>query len=369
LLFVAGLVPPRFLRQLWRRPEQERLREAVVGLMRGQTRDEIVREFVPFVGPVVGASAAELVDPDGRTMARWGAMPEGDVRAGLRRLGLPLASVELAVWSGPQTPFFGRDELELLRSTGTVLELALERADLLERERATIERLEELDDLKNTFLSAVSHELRTPLAVILGSALTLEARRKEMKEGDVAALLSSLAVASRKLDRLLADLLDLDRLTRGAVAVQRQRTDLGELVRRVVAELGMDGRRVAFEGNGVVADVDPAKTERIVENLVANAVRHTPKDVPVWVRTRAESGAAVVEVEDAGPGVPPELREAIFEPFRRGSAQYTPGTGIGLTLVRRFADLHGGSAWVEEREGGGARFCVRLPYEAATSTR
>jgi signal transduction histidine kinase len=113
--------------------------------------------------------------------------------------------------------------------------------------------------------------------------------------------------------------------------------------------------------------VDASKLERIVENLVANALRHTPAGAKVWVRTRPHDGGGLVVVEDDGPGVLEELREAVFEPFRQGPSpsSHSPGVGIGLALVASFAELHHGRAWVEERPGGGASFHVFLPGPAA----
>jgi signal transduction histidine kinase len=107
------------------------------------------------------------------------------------------------------------------------------------------------------------------------------------------------------------------------------------------------------------------KVERIVENLVMNAVRHT-EDVGIWVRVFEQDGGAVIAVEDDGPGVPSDLQHEIFEPFRQGptASPHSPGTGIGLSLVAMFADLHGGRAWVEDRQGGGASFRVFLPGES-----
>jgi signal transduction histidine kinase len=110
--------------------------------------------------------------------------------------------------------------------------------------------------------------------------------------------------------------------------------------------------------------VDAAKVERIVENLLSNAIRHTPASAQVWVRAHEQDGGILLIVEDAGPGISEDLREAVFEPFRQapGSASmHSPGVGVGLTLVRRFAELHGGRAWVEPRDGGGASFRVFLP--------
>ncbi|MGZ6546055.1 MAG: PAS domain-containing protein, partial [Actinomycetota bacterium] len=238
-----------------------------------------------------------------------------------------------------------------------------------QREREAAERLRALDDMKNTFLAAVSHELRSPLTAILGLALTLE--RSEMAEADRNDLLERLASNARKLDRLLKDLLDIDRLNRGIVDPQYRVTDVGALARRTIESLdALADRSIMVFAEPVVIAVDPAKVERIIENLLMNAARHTKADRTIWLRVRPDGDGILIAVEDDGPGVPEELREAIFEPFRQGptSSPHSPGTGIGLSLVGRFAALHGGRAWVEEREGGGASFCVFLPAGKAPAS-
>jgi PAS domain S-box-containing protein len=230
------------------------------------------------------------------------------------------------------------------------------------REREAAERLRALDEMKNTFLAAVSHELRSPLTSILGLSLTLE--QTHLSEEDQADLLGRLAANARKLDRLLKDLLDIDRLNRGIVTPNYRPTDIGALVRRAVESLDVLGERpILVEAEPVTIEADPAKVERIVENLLANAARHTGPDRAIWVRVWAEPHGAIVAVEDDGPGVPRELQQVIFEPFRQGptASPHAPGTGIGLSLVAMFAELHGGRAWVQDRDGGGASFRVFLP--------
>ena len=233
------------------------------------------------------------------------------------------------------------------------------------REREAAERLRALDEMKNRFLAAVSHELRSPLTSILGVSITLE--QQNLPVDDRRDLTRRLAMNARKLDRLLKDLLDIDRLSRGIMTPAVRPTDIGELVRRTVENLDALGERsILVETESFVADVDPAKVERIVENLIMNAIRHTEPDVRVWVRAWPEEQGAVIAVEDDGPGVPPELQRAIFEPFRQGptASPHSPGAGIGLSLVAMFAELHGGRAWVQDRQGGGASFRAFLPRTA-----
>jgi PAS domain S-box-containing protein len=270
-----------------------------------------------------------------------------------------------------------RDESALTRDEGgdivhvqgvvhDVTERKLAEQTLVEserRERQAADRLRALDEMKNTFLAAVSHELRSPLTSILGLALTLE-RQDKIADDDREDLLARLAANARKLDRLLKDLLDIDRLSRGIVTPQYRLTDVGALVRRTVEALdAVRGRQIYVQTESVLIPVDPAKVERIIENLIANAARHTSSEARIWVRVGPKDGGALVVVEDDGPGIPDDIRSAIFEPFRQGPnvSKANPGTGIGLSLVARFAELHGGRAWAEDREGGGASFGVYLP--------
>jgi PAS domain S-box-containing protein len=234
----------------------------------------------------------------------------------------------------------------------------------LERERAAAEHLRTLDELKSGFLQAVSHDLRTPLASVLGISLTLQRGRGRLSPGDADDLLGRLAANARRLDRILTGLLDLDKLDRGIVELRREPVDLAGLVAAVVSEAAdeLDTHPVSLELLPIQVLADAAKVERVVENLLANAARHTDPGTPIWVRVSPLDRGALLCVDDAGPGIPPEQRESIFRPFQRGvGATYAAGSGVGLALVAQIASLHDGQAWVEDRAGGGASFRVLLP--------
>jgi PAS domain S-box-containing protein len=238
-------------------------------------------------------------------------------------------------------------------------------AAALEREQATAEHLRAVNEMKTTFLQAVSHDLRTPLTTILGIALTLErGGAGSLPAEEVADLLQRLSANARKLDRLLGDLLDLDRLARGALSPHWQLVDVGALVRRVVEDAGVNQEHaVVVDAPAVRIAVDAPKVERIVENLVVNAAKHTQAGTTIWVGVQPQDDGVLLVVEDEGPGVPAALREQVFQPFHKGRniADHAPGSGIGLAVVAQFASLHGGRAWVQDRPGGGASFRVFLP--------
>src|SRR6266545_2980530 len=235
-------------------------------------------------------------------------------------------------------------------------------AQALSRGKAAAEGLQAADAMKDTFLRAVSHDLRNPLAAILGVALTLERTKFYLPRDKAMELLDMLVEKARKLDRLLNDLLDLNRLEQGVLEPDRSPTDVRGLLLRVVREVdNLEGWHVQVEASTVMAAIDASKVERIVENLLVNATRHTPPGTPVWVGGVVRGRDLELVVADAGPGVPPELAGSVFEPFNQGGGDDSRGVGIGLSLVSRFAQLHGGQAWVSERTGGGAAFHVLLP--------
>jgi signal transduction histidine kinase len=238
-----------------------------------------------------------------------------------------------------------------------------------EREARELSGLREMNEVKDTLLHAVSHDLKGPLAGILGAMQTL--RRSEelqLTKEEIDSLHQMIEQSGRKMNRLVDDMLDLERLDRGQVAPEREPTDVGELARRIAREApGIENHPVQVDAESILVHVDPGKVERIIENLLINAGRHTPPGTPIHIEVRGQrkGRGIVLTIEDEGPGIPPELKDVLFDPFRQGPNAAGRGVGIGLSLVKRFAELHDGTAIVEDREGGGARFVITLPGRVA----
>lgn len=236
----------------------------------------------------------------------------------------------------------------------------LEEAYIRELEQSR--QLRQVDTLKSAFLRALSHDLRNPLAVVVGMAELVLERDARMAPRDRQAL--ELIVASgQRLGRVMSDLLDADRLSRGSLEAMREETDVALVVRRAARNLQLELAEHPITLDApphLVVVVDPTQTERLVENLLANAARHTAPDTPILLSLREMDGGVLISVQDEGPGVPDARKETIFELFATLDGA-RPGTGIGLHLVRQFAQLHAGRAWVEDGPSGGSCFRVFLP--------
>ena len=235
------------------------------------------------------------------------------------------------------------------------------------REAAAIERrtngqLRLLDEARNAFVRAVSHDLQAPLAAISGlTGLLLD--KPHIRATDRQAMLRQVSTAAALLLDQLRGLLDLERLGRGEVRLQRRRFDAAALVARATAPVHLGGRCLVVEVEPTQITVDPVVLESVARNLLVNAVDHTPESTTIWVRLSREPDGLLLVVEDDGPGVDAASRPHVFELFRRGDHTLVGGSGlgVGLALVREFAMLHGGYARLEERPGGGASFQVLLP--------
>jgi hypothetical protein len=314
---------------------------------------------------------SEILHPDDRerVLAEWSRSDEtGEPYAGEYRL---VAADGRTVWIRDEAVLLRDEDGSPIHWQGVMVDITdakrahedISRA--LDLERAATEEMRRADEIKTTFLTAVSHDIRTPLSAILGNALTLEGGdRLGITEEERKQLIQSLASKARRLNAIVTDLLDTERLTRGVIEPKLQEIAVGRLISLLVWDSdAMAGRQVHVDTRSVTAWIDPQMVSRIVENLLMNAGRHTPSEAQVWVRVLPDGDHVVIAVEDDGPGVPEEHRDAVFRPFEHGpmTSVHNPGVGIGLSLVARFAELHGGRAWVEEREGGGASFRVRIP--------
>jgi PAS domain S-box-containing protein len=248
----------------------------------------------------------------------------------------------------------------IVDDTGTPVRMVGTSQDITERKR--------VDELRDSILSAVSHELRTPLTSIIGFAVTLKEKGASLAEQTRGEMVDHLANQAHKLERLLSDLLDLDRLRRGFVQPSFRVSDVGELVAQVASDYADSNRAIEVEADRAFAEIDPPKIERVIDNLLANAVKHTPPGTAIRVVVRAQDGGVLVEVNDRGSGIAEAERKSIFEIFTRGSTgapDLSGGTGIGLSLVAQFTAMHGGRAWVEDNPGGGSSFRVFLPARRA----
>jgi PAS domain S-box-containing protein len=242
----------------------------------------------------------------------------------------------------------------------------------VDREHAQADRLLRLDSLKNAMLSTLSHDLRAPLTAILAAANALRRPELDLAHEEARELLEQMAARARRMERLLGDLVDLDRLGRGILEPNRFPVDVGTLAAEAIERAEVpEGRHIQLDVEPVTIAVDAAKVGRILENLVANAARHTPSEAAIWVRVRKVPGGAMILVDDEGPGVPDRRKAALFNAVHRTRAddrRSHDAAGVGLALVARFAELHGGRAWVEDREGGGSSFRVLLPEAPDTAS-
>lgn len=236
------------------------------------------------------------------------------------------------------------------------------RAELEGRQDA-LDAMHQVTELRDAFIRSLSHELRTPLTGILGFTRMLHGHDGDLEPVVRADVLDRLVRSAERLQQLIDDLLDLDQVTASETHALRRPIDVASSIKTVLDAV-QGPNVVEADLTPGIALVDPRKLERIVTHLLHNAGRHTPPGTPVRIRSHFEADTLVIVVEDEGPGVPDELKGAVLAPFIQGSgarAQPSPGVGIGLAVADRFARLHGGEVVVSDREGGGARFVVRLP--------
>jgi two-component system sensor histidine kinase KdpD len=260
-----------------------------------------------------------------------------------------------------------------------VASLANLMAAFLERQRlqaavTSAEAEREADVLKASLLSSVSHELKTPLAALTATVSNLLATDTQWDEARTRAELEAIVADVARLNNGVTSLLDLSRLEGGAWEPHRDTYDLDELVDTALDTIPAGSRqrvRLAIPDDLRTISVDFEQWVRVLRNIIENALVYSPADTEVTVAAADLGDHVEIWIEDAGPGVPPEERERIFEKFYRGrrmTGMAPSGTGLGLAIAREIVAAHGGTIGVTPAAAGGARFELSLPVAGDVAT-
>ncbi|MFG1795512.1 ATP-binding protein [Nocardia sp. NPDC049149] len=299
--------------------------------------------------------AAVGIDPPQRGADAETAIEAGDASSWLLLAGRPLDAGDRPVLNAVANQAAG-----------------LVRQSRLAEEASAAAALLEADRLRRALLSAVSHDLRTPLAGAKAAVSSLRSDEIEFSVEDTAELLETIEESVDQLTALVGNLLDSSRLAVGVVKPQLRRVYMDEVVHRALVSVGMGARglrraamdRVKVEVGDVSVRADSGLLERVVANLIDNALRHATRDTPVRVTAEREGDRVSIAVVDIGPGVPPGSEEQLFEPFQRlGDRDNTTGVGLGLSVVRGFVEAMGGTVHAEPTPGGGLTMIVDLPAD------
>jgi signal transduction histidine kinase len=243
--------------------------------------------------------------------------------------------------------------------------LAVQVADLREREARRRREAEIAREQLQTFMGMVAHDLRNPLTVALGYTQLYQRRLTERDQRGSDPILEKLESALLRVDRLARDLLDATRIGAGRFSVAPVPTDLAQLVTRAVldAQASCPTHQIVLDGpEGLRGDWDPDRLRQVVANLLTNAVKYSPIGSDIRVSLRESNGEIQLSVADHGSGIAPERLDQLFQPFERlGRNGAADGTGLGLYISRSIVEAHGGRIWVESVPGGGSAFCITLP--------
>lgn len=290
-----------------------------------------------------------------------------------------IATAATSTYRGPFATLTTNESLVVLQAfliliATTALPMAaltVQSRALLQRERAARADADAASRAKDEFVAILGHELRNPLAAISTAAAVLDSTAVAPEHR--ASLVASIRRQSQHLARLIDDLLDIGRMTANKLILHKEPLELADAVRRCVESMttarGLENGRVELALTPVWIEADPVRVTQIVENLTGNALKHTPVGQRIRVSVDDLGAVAELRVEDEGLGIEPELLPHVFDAFtqgRQGLDRRAGGLGLGLTLVRRLVELHGGT--VEARSAGvglGSSFVLRFPSAAA----
>lgn len=297
------------------------------------------------------AAAAQYRD------GRVGAMLCAPITAGERRLGILMLYAE-------RPPVFAVSDTELAQLIADQAAVILESRTLIDQ-AARVQAQETATRMKEDFLSAAAHDLKTPLTTVVAQAEFLERRalRDPSAPADVSGL-SRIVREAKRLSALVTDLLDAARLEQGRLVGEREPVDLGRLVTEAATRMG-GGCDVDVRGV-VVGTYDARRVEQLLQNLLENARKYSPRATPIRVAVWQEDGEARLSVRDEGIGIPPADLPRIFERFARASNvddRRYHGMGLGLYICRGIVEEHGGRIWAESAVGKGTTFHVALPLD------
>jgi signal transduction histidine kinase len=358
--FWLGLAPPAIVRIFWRRPEQRRMQTTIESLMRIATsEEEIVRRVLEPMAAIVGARAVAIRDAGGRLIGRYDRGAAGEHST---LMEVPMPNGTIVVTTSPYAPFFGVDELNLLRTLGALTGLALDRGRLFAKEREMRVALQRADQIKSDFVALAAHELRTPVTTIHGFVHTLHHLGERIPAEQHDELKRGLEEQTARLASLVEQLLDLSRLDAEAIAITPRRVNVRRQLEELVGSaVGAGEEPVEIRvDEELEANADPVVLERVVTNLVTNALRYG--EPPVILTAEQRDRHLRIAVEDRGQGVPAEFVPALFERFARGpQGRPVRGTGLGLAIARSYARAHRGDLIYHDAVPHGARFELVLP--------
>lgn len=248
-------------------------------------------------------------------------------------------------------------------------------AELKAREHlaAQVQLAQESERLRKTLLDCVSHELKTPLAAITAASQELSRIARGAPDAAMTTeLAAEISSGSRRLNRVVNNLLDMNRLESGVVQPKREWCDVRELLQSAI-----ETERETIDGRAIILDVpediplalvDHTLIEQTIAKLVANAASYSPAPTPIEIAASYRDDQLSITVADRGPGLPGTMAERIFEKFFRGDSRRAGGLGLGLSIARGFVEAHGGTFTAENRAGGGARFVIMLPVRVADAS-
>ncbi|MGK3110104.1 ATP-binding protein [Streptomyces sp. WAC05858] len=330
--------------------EAETLSSLAGDVLRG---DQTVQGLLDRTREAFGMESAELT-------SRTGPEPEAEAGEGMRSVAVPVGPEDLLVLIGRR---LDASERRVLTAFAGHVAAALERARLAEA-AAEVEPVKAADRMRTALLAAVSHDLRTPIASGWAAISSLRSRDVEFSEEDHDELLATAEESMAKLNRLVDNLLDMSRLQAGALTLRLQPTALSEVTPLALDTLPESPVGIVTQGLEDVPDVlaDPPLLERVIANLVTNALRHAPQGTQVLIGASVLASRVELRIVDRGPGLPPADRERIFEPFQRlGDTDNTTGLGLGLALSRGLTEAMDGLLIPEDTLGGGLTMVVSLP--------